>query len=85
MASAAYGVYPPNVGTVCTVNGDRTCLFTTGFMPELGTYPGPAFLEGQSGNTTPTDRSASRISQDTAPALSASTAKYRPHLCTTVS
>jgi hypothetical protein len=36
-----YGPYPPKVGTVCTVNGDRTFLFTSGFMPELGTYPGP--------------------------------------------
>lgn len=36
-----YGVYPPAVGTLCTVNNDRTFLFTTGFMPELGTYPGP--------------------------------------------
>ena len=36
-----YGAYPPKVGTVCTVNADRTFLFTSGFMPELGTYPGP--------------------------------------------
>lgn len=36
-----YGTYPPTVGTLCTVNNDRTFLFTTGFMPELGTYPGP--------------------------------------------
>jgi len=36
-----YGAYPPRVGTVCTVNGDRAFLFTSGFMPELGTYPGP--------------------------------------------
>jgi hypothetical protein len=36
-----YGAYPPKVGTVCTVNGDRAFLFTSGFMPELGTYPGP--------------------------------------------
>jgi hypothetical protein len=36
-----YGMYPPKVGTVCTVNGDRSFLFTSGFMPELGTYPGP--------------------------------------------
>ena len=36
-----YGMYPPKVGTLCTVNSDRTFLFTTGFMPELGTYPGP--------------------------------------------
>lgn len=36
-----YGAYPPKVGTVCTVNSDRSFLFTSGFMPELGTYPGP--------------------------------------------
>ena len=36
-----YGAYPPKVGTLCTINGDRTFLFTSGFMPELGTYPGP--------------------------------------------
>ncbi len=36
-----YGTYPPTVGTLCTVNNERTFLFTTGFMPELGTYPGP--------------------------------------------
>jgi hypothetical protein len=36
-----FGPYPPRVGTLCTVNGDRSFLFTSGFMPELGTYPGP--------------------------------------------
>ncbi|MVF24976.1 hypothetical protein EVC37_25785 [Methylocaldum sp. BRCS4] len=36
-----YGAYPPKVGTVCTINGNRSFLFTSGFMPELGTYPGP--------------------------------------------
>jgi hypothetical protein len=36
-----YGSYPPKVGTVCTVSQDRSFLFTSGFMPELGTYPGP--------------------------------------------
>jgi len=36
-----FGTYPPKVGTVCTINNDRTYLFTSGFMPELGTYPGP--------------------------------------------
>jgi len=35
-----YGA-PPKVGTVCTVNATRSFLFTSGFMPELGTYPGP--------------------------------------------
>jgi hypothetical protein len=36
-----YGTYPPKVGTVCTVNDDRLFLFTSGFTPEVGTYPGP--------------------------------------------
>lgn len=36
-----FGTYPPKVGTVCTINNDRSFLFTSGFMPELGTYPGP--------------------------------------------
>lgn len=35
------GVYPPKVGTLCTVNDTSTFIFTSGFMPELGTYPGP--------------------------------------------
>lgn len=36
-----FGPYPPKVGTVCTVNGSRSFLFTSGYVPELGTYPGP--------------------------------------------
>jgi hypothetical protein len=36
-----YGPYPPRRGTVCRVNGDKVYLFTAGFMPEWGTYPGP--------------------------------------------
>jgi hypothetical protein len=36
-----YGAYPPKVGTVCTINTARSFLFTSGFMPELSTYPGP--------------------------------------------
>lgn len=36
-----YGAYPPKVGTICTINEDKAFLFTSGFMPELGTYPGP--------------------------------------------
>jgi hypothetical protein len=36
-----FGPYPPNVGTVCQINDNRLFLFTSGFMPELGTYPGP--------------------------------------------
>lgn len=35
------GDYPPKVGTLCTVNDRSSFLFTSGFMPELGTYPGP--------------------------------------------
>lgn len=36
-----FGAYPPNRGTLCTVNGSTAFLFTTGFMQELSTYPGP--------------------------------------------
>lgn len=36
-----YGAYPPKVGTVCTINSDKSFLFTSGFIPELRTYPGP--------------------------------------------
>lgn len=36
-----YGSYPPNRGTLCTINDEAAYLFTTGFMPELRTYPGP--------------------------------------------
>ena len=36
-----FGAYPPNRGTLCEVNESAAYLFTTGFMPELGTYPGP--------------------------------------------
>ena len=35
-----YGAYPAARGTLCTLNGSGF-LFTTGFMPEWGTYPGP--------------------------------------------
>ena len=35
------GAYPPKVGTLCSIGGARSMLFTSGFMPELGTYPGP--------------------------------------------
>lgn len=35
------GAYPPKRGTVCQVNDSATYLFTTGFIPEWGTYPGP--------------------------------------------
>lgn len=36
-----FGSYPPNIGTVCTVNDHRTFLYTSGYMPALETYPGP--------------------------------------------
>lgn len=36
-----YGSYPPKRGTMCRVNESTTYLFTTGFMPEWDTYPGP--------------------------------------------
>ena len=35
------GTYPPKVGTLCTINSSKSFLFTSGYMPELGTYPGP--------------------------------------------
>ena len=36
-----YGAYPPRRGLLCTVNKTTTYLFTTGYMPEWETYPGP--------------------------------------------
>jgi hypothetical protein len=36
-----FGAYPPNRGTLCTVNDSAAYLFTTGFMREFQTYPGP--------------------------------------------
>lgn len=36
-----FGTYPPKVGTLCMVNDARAYLFTSGLMPEVGTYPGP--------------------------------------------
>jgi len=36
-----FGSYPPNRGTLCTVNGSSSYLFTTGYMHEISTYPGP--------------------------------------------
>lgn len=36
-----YGSYPPKRGTLCLVNDEVAYLFTTGFIPEFGTYPGP--------------------------------------------
>lgn len=34
------GSYPPKRGTLCELN-DRHFLFTTGYITEMGTYPGP--------------------------------------------
>ena len=36
-----YGTYPPKRGLLCTVNDVATYLFTTGYISEWGTYPGP--------------------------------------------
>ncbi|MER9469398.1 hypothetical protein NKI82_26380 [Mesorhizobium sp. M0482] len=36
-----FGMYPPKVGTICTVNGARTFLYTSGYISEIETYPGP--------------------------------------------
>lgn len=33
--------YPPSRGTLLTVNDSRHFLFTSGYLPELQTYPGP--------------------------------------------
>lgn len=33
--------YPVNRGTLCAVNSNQFYLFTTGYIKELGTYPGP--------------------------------------------
>jgi hypothetical protein len=36
-----HSTYPPARGTLLTLAGDRHFLFTSGFVMELGTYPGP--------------------------------------------
>jgi len=36
-----FGSYPPRRGTLCRVNNKSTYLFTSGYMPEWQTYPGP--------------------------------------------
>jgi len=36
-----FGPYPPKRGTLCRVNQDKNYLFTSGYMPEWKTYPGP--------------------------------------------
>lgn len=35
------GTYPPTRGTLCQVNHAAAYLYTTGFIPEWNTYPGP--------------------------------------------
>jgi len=35
------GLYPPARGMFCRVNEDTVFLYTTGYIPEWGTYPGP--------------------------------------------
>lgn len=36
-----YGIYPPKRGMLCLIGGEGAYLFTTGFIPEFSTYPGP--------------------------------------------
>jgi len=36
-----HAAYPPSRGTLLTVEGSRHFLFTSGYIRELGTYPGP--------------------------------------------
>lgn len=36
-----FGPYPPRRGTLCLVNNECTYLFTSGYVPEWKTYPGP--------------------------------------------
>lgn len=36
-----HGSYPPARGTLMTVEGSRHYLFTSGYLDEIGTYPGP--------------------------------------------
>ena len=36
-----FGEYPPKRGTLCIINKSAAYLFTTGFMPDIKTYPGP--------------------------------------------
>jgi hypothetical protein len=36
-----FGPYPPKRGTLCRVNKGSTYIFTSGYMPEWKTYPGP--------------------------------------------
>jgi hypothetical protein len=36
-----HAAYPPSRGTLLSIDGSRHFLFTSGFLPDLGTYPGP--------------------------------------------
>ncbi len=36
-----FGEYPPKRGTLCTINEKSHYLFTSGYMDDLKTYPGP--------------------------------------------
>lgn len=35
------GTYPPKVGTFCSINEKNSYVYTSGYIPELETYPGP--------------------------------------------
>jgi hypothetical protein len=35
------GMYPPRRGTMIRVNGEREFLYLSGYLEEVGTYPGP--------------------------------------------
>jgi hypothetical protein len=35
-----FGAFPPQVGTIFSVNSERKFLYTTGYVPEFATYPG---------------------------------------------
>ena len=37
-----YGIYPPKVGTLCTINGAKTFLFSYGFHAGIGNVSRPA-------------------------------------------
>lgn len=56
-----HGAYPPRRGTLCRVNGEAAYLFTTGYMPSIGTYPGghiPAPARIESRNTLDVERAS---------------------------
>lgn len=56
--------YPPKRGTLCRINDAATYLFTTGYIPEWGTYPGmhiPAPLRVVTDSDTDVIRAASDV------------------------